>query len=85
MGNTDSNYKKREIADKIKHKLLNSLNLIHSGDDRDLRSYRVDFTKIEKKLGFSHYKSLDQAISEVITLVGKNIVLDSTAKKYTNH
>ena len=39
MGNTDSNYKKREIAEKIKSNFLDSLNLIFAGEDEDLRRY----------------------------------------------
>ena len=85
MGNTESNYKKSEIAEKIKFNFLHSLNLIFAGEDVDLRSYKVDFSKIENNLGFRHSKSLEQAISEILTLVDKKIVLDSNAKKYTNH
>ena len=50
LGNTNANMKKREIAEIIKNKFLPNVNLEYSGEDQDLRSYKVDFTKIDTKL-----------------------------------
>ena len=47
LGNTDAN-RKKEVAEIIKEKFLPEIKLKYIGKDEDLRSYRVDFSKLEK-------------------------------------
>ena len=85
LGNTINNIKKIEIANIIKKKFIPELEVIQNENDPDLRSYRVDFTKIEKTLDFKLEKTLDGAIEELISLVRNSLVDDFNDKKYRNH
>jgi nucleoside-diphosphate-sugar epimerase len=85
LGNTDNNFTKSEVAERIKSKLLDNLEVEYEGQDKDLRSYKVDFSKIEEKLKFKLQKSLDLAIDELIFAISNNLFLDPDNKKYRNH
>ena len=85
LGNTVNNVKKKEIANIIKEKFLPDLEIINNEDDPDLRSYRVDFTKIEKRLDFKLEKTLEDAIEELTLLVKNSLVEDFNSAKYRNH
>ena len=65
LGNTENNVKKKEIAEIIKNNFMPQLDIIYQNEDEDLRSYRVDFSKIEKSLNFRLQKPLDKAIEEL--------------------
>ena len=85
LGNTNANMKKKEIAEIIKNKFLPNVNLKYSGEDQDLRSYKVDFTKIEKKLNFKLEKNIEQAIDELLFSLKNKMFADPEHKKYRNH
>ena len=85
LGNTINNIKKKDIANIIKEKFINDLEIINQENDPDLRSYRVDFTKIEKTLDFKLEKTLEKAIEELILLVRNSLVDDFDSAKYRNH
>jgi nucleoside-diphosphate-sugar epimerase len=85
LGNTNANMKKREIAEIIKNKFLPNVNLEYSGEDQDLRSYKVDFTKIETKLNFKLEKSIEEAIDELLLSLKNKMYSDPENKKYRNH
>lgn len=84
MGNIEANYRKSKIAEIIKYKYIPDLELEYEGEDQDLRSYRVDFSKIEKTLNFKLSKILSEAIYELIRLVDERIVIGINNKKYGN-
>ena len=84
MGNTNANYRKSEIAEIIKNNFLPNLKLEYEGKDEDLRSYRVDFTKIENRLGFKLSKTLEEAICELILMVSEKVLNDFGNPKYGN-
>ena len=85
VGNTDTNFRKYEIAEIIKNNYLPDLKVEFGGEDQDLRSYRVDFSKIEKHLNYKLAKTLDDAIGELIILVDKKVATDLDSPKYRNH
>ena len=85
LGNTVNNIKKRDIAEIIKDNLIPDLEISHNEEDPDLRSYRVDFSKIEKTLDFKLQKTLEEAIKELFFLVKNSLVDDFNSKKYRNH
>ena len=57
LGNTKDNKKKSDVAEIIKNKFIPDLKIKYSGKDQDLRSYKVDFSKIEKILDFKLEKN----------------------------
>ena len=85
LGNTVNNVRKSEIADIIKTKFLPDLKIIRGNEDQDLRSYRVDFSKIENLLDFKLEKTLEEAIHELINLVKNKLVDDFDNLKFRNH
>ncbi len=85
LGNTHANMKKKEIAEIIKNKFLPNINLKYSGEDKDLRSYKVDFSKIENKLNFKLEKNIEKAVDELLFTLKNKIFSDPENKKYRNH
>ena len=85
LGNTSNNYRKSQIAEIIKSKFIPELEIKYEGEEEDLRSYKVDFSKIESELGFDLQKTLEQAIFELISLIDNNIISDIYGDKYKNH
>ena len=85
MGNTESNFQKIEIANIIKNKFLQNLKIISHKEDSDLRSYKVDFSKIKQKLDFNLEKSLEQSIEELIYICNHKLIEDYNHIKYRNH
>ena len=61
------------------------LDIIYQNEDEDLRSYRVDFSKIEKSLNFRLQKPLDKAIEELFYLCSNELISDYESIKYRNH
>ena len=56
-----------------------------SGDDQDLRSYKVDFSKIEKNLDFKLEKNLEESIEELIFSVKNELFVDLNNPKFKNN
>jgi nucleoside-diphosphate-sugar epimerase len=85
LGNTHANMKKKEIAEIIKNKFLPNVNLKYSGEDQDLRSYKVDFSKIENKLNFKLEKNIEKAVDELLFTLKNKFFSDPENRKYRNH
>lgn len=85
LGNTKDNRQKSEVAKIIKEKFLPDLKISYLGEDQDLRSYKVDFSKIEKFLNFKLEKSLEDSISELIYSIQNKLFIDLDNSKYRNH
>ena len=85
LGNTENNVRKKEIAEIIKDRFINNLEINYADEDPDLRSYRVDFSKIEKTLDFKLEKNLENAIGELISLVKNKLILNPNDSSYGNH
>lgn len=85
LGNTNANLQKKEIAEIIKNKFLPNIDLQYSGQDQDLRSYRVDFSKIEKKLNFKLEKNITNAIEELLFCLKNKLFYNPEDKKFRNH
>ena len=84
MGNANANYRKSEVVEIIKNKYMPDLKVEYGGEDQDLRSYRVDFSKIENALHFKLSKTLDEAIHELIELINEKILVDLDDQKFRN-
>jgi nucleoside-diphosphate-sugar epimerase len=83
LGQTEGNYRKREIGDALV-RFVPDLEVKYEGIDRDLRSYRVDFGKIRRQLGFTLTKSLDEAIGDILRLFEHRVVADPKSPEYHN-
>jgi len=84
LGASESNYRKGEIGEIIKEKFIPSLELEYRDTDSDTRSYRVDFTKIRDRLGFTSSKTLEQAIGDVYVSLSSGMIQDPFDQEYRN-
>ena len=72
-GSNDQNFVKRDIASFVERALPNiTVTVLDSVDDR--RSYRVDFTKLEKLVGFKRRYSVKDGIAELIAAFRSGII-----------
>ena len=70
-GSTKNNFTKQMIIKRIsKYLKTNNIRYLDKGKDR--RNYRVDFSKVNKKLGFKIKYSIDYGIKEIIDWLKKN-------------
>ena len=65
-----------KIAEKVKHQLGEHAEIQHKATD-DLRSYRVDSSKILSKIGFKPSYSVEDSISELKTAFSNGKFIDS--------
>lgn len=84
LGGVNGNYRKREIGEIIKNKYMPELQLEIGHSDPDLRSYCVDFSKINTKLGFALSKTLDEAIGDLFQLLRLKIITEYETPVYHN-
>ena len=84
LGATEANYRKGEIGEIIKKQFIPDLELEYGGTDQDLRSYRVDFSKIENRFGFTLSKTLEEAIGDILQMLETGIVGDVHSSEYKN-
>jgi len=68
VGSTDQNFRKEQIVHK----------------DEDPRDYRVDFSKIQNRLGFEAGRTVEDGIAEVAMIVRKKIIEDYDSPRYRN-
>jgi nucleoside-diphosphate-sugar epimerase len=84
LGGVDGNSRKREIGEIIKESYMPDVQLVILDSDSDVRSYRVDFTKIANALGFTLSKTLRQAVGDLFQLFTNKIIVDSDNARYRN-
>ena len=84
VGTNEDNYTVREIAQKVEQIVPNSSITYAENANKDLRSYKVDFSKIKQVLGYETKWSLDKAIKEIYDLlkIKKFTEEDFKDKKY---
>ena len=70
-GSTTNNFTKQMIIQRIL-KYIKTKNIRYLDKGKDRRNYRVDFSKVNKKLGFKIKYSIDYGINEIIDWLKKN-------------
>ena len=84
LGSNNENFQKIQIAEIIKNKFINDLTIEIVNNDPDLRSYKVNFNKIQKILNYSPEKTIDRAIGELFFSLKNNIYQDVDSSIYRN-
>lgn len=74
-GTNSQNYTKEEVVEMIVE-LLPDLKVHYATDIDDKRNYRVDFSKLEKTIGFSPTKTVKDGINELIFCLRNGILTD---------
>lgn len=85
LGTLDGNKRKIDIAEIIKKNYIPDLEIKRLGKDQDLRSYRVDFSKLEKAINFKSDRNLENAIGELVFSIKNNLFGDVNRKQFKNH
>ena len=83
VGNTNENYQKKMIVDEIK-KVLPDAKIQYVSRTEDPRDYRVNFSKIEKQIGFKISRKVPDGIREIIQAVNEGFILNPDDQKYKN-
>ncbi|MBI5597127.1 MAG: SDR family NAD(P)-dependent oxidoreductase [Elusimicrobia bacterium] len=84
LGGNAGNHQKRQIGEILKNRFFPELELEYGGLDKDLRSYRVDFTKIETHLGFRISRTLEECVGDIIELLANGLVKDPKSPEFSN-
>lgn len=84
VGANSENYRISELGVLIKE-IMPGVKIKTLKDTNDKRSYKVDFTKIEKKLGFKSKKNIKYGIVEIKNAIKNREIVDLEKKEYYNH
>jgi nucleoside-diphosphate-sugar epimerase len=83
VGSTEENYQKGQIMEEI-IKIVPGAKASYVEKNEDPRDYRVDFTKIKSKLGFTITKTVPDGIREIYRIVGTGLISDPFDTKFSN-
>jgi nucleoside-diphosphate-sugar epimerase len=83
VGNTKENYQKKMIVEEIK-KFIPGAQVKYVTKTEDPRDYRVDFTKIEKQLGFEITRKVTDGVQEIMQAVKEGFIVNPDDLKYRN-
>jgi nucleoside-diphosphate-sugar epimerase len=83
IGGNRLNFTLQQVGEMI-HKLVPGSELLELGTNSDRRNYRVDFSKVEKMVGYSPKWKLEDGITQVITAIRDGVVSDYNLPAYSN-
>jgi nucleoside-diphosphate-sugar epimerase len=84
VGSNANNHTIREVG-QIVHSLVPQAELLDLPADGDRRNYRVNFDKIERKLGFRAAWSVQQGVQQVITALTSGRISNWQDSRYNNY
>ena len=84
LGYNNENYEKIEIASLVKDKFFKNINLEIVKKDLDLRSYRLNFDKMEKYFNLKPHTDILIESAKIIENFEKELYGDVDHKKYYN-
>lgn len=85
VGDTEENYQKETLVQMIVRELGEGhADVVYVQKDEDPRDYRVDFTKIQRTLGFSLTRRVTDGIREIANAIRTGIIADPDNKLYRN-
>jgi len=83
VGNSNENYTKKMLVDLISEYIANT-NVKYVHKDEDPRDYKVDFSKINKILGYNTTRTVKDGVKEIIKILKNEIILNPYDKIYQN-
>ncbi|GAB4471767.1 MAG: hypothetical protein Kow00124_09180 [Anaerolineae bacterium] len=83
VGSNEQNYTIRQVAEIIKG-IIPEAEVVESGQDSDLRNYRVSFNKIQRTIGFTPIWTVEQGVLQVLDAIRSGRVEDYQSPKYSN-
>jgi nucleoside-diphosphate-sugar epimerase len=83
VGSTEMNYRVTEIAHQVRNAISKNIDILTIPDDKDKRSYRVDFSKINKVLGFVVCHSIADTVTQLYRLLESGKIDAKDPRWYT--
>lgn len=83
VGSNEQNYTIRQIGEII-HDFIPTARIVNKGDDVDRRNYWVNFSRINRTLGFKPKWTVDQGVEQVMDAIQSGKVSDYKDAKYSN-
>jgi nucleoside-diphosphate-sugar epimerase len=83
VGSNEQNYTIGQIGDII-HQAVPEAQMIHQGEDVDLRNYWVNFNKVRRDLGFKPQWTVSKGVDQVMEAIRSGKVSDYRDAKYSN-
>jgi len=83
VGDTSENYQKKMLADEML-KVMPDADIQYVDKNEDPRDYRVDFSKIHDRLGFTITKRVPDGIREIHDILKDGVISDPDSTKYRN-
>ncbi len=83
VGNTHENYSKRMLMEEIQ-KQIDDVKVVYVDKTEDPRDYKVNFSKIERELGYTITKTVPDGIREIKKIITSGLIEDSFAQKFRN-
>lgn len=81
VGSNEQNYQIATLANLIQQKLPN-VSVIHNETNKDARSYKVDFSRIAKDLGFKVNYGVFDAVDEIYTAFKMGVIKNMNEDVY---
>jgi nucleoside-diphosphate-sugar epimerase len=83
VGDNDENYQKQAIVDLIVERIPDA-DLSYVEKTEDPRDYRVDFSKIQNRLGFEISRTVPGGIDEIKYIIDNGFIQDPEDERYYN-
>jgi nucleoside-diphosphate-sugar epimerase len=83
IGGNRLNFTLQQVGEMI-HKLVPGSELLELGTNADRRNYRVDFSKVERMVGYAPKWRLEDGITQVIHAIRDGVVSDYNLPAYSN-
>lgn len=83
VGDSDNNYTLESVGKMIQERIPDA-ELLEMGQDGDRRNYRVDFSKIQKYLGYKSKWSVAAGVEQVIEAIDSGKVTSYSDAKFSN-
>ena len=83
VGSNEQNFTINQIAELVKDKVVSAKVQVNA-DDTDARNYRVDFSKIRNRLGFTPHWNVESGIQQVLEAIANGDVTDYSDSRYSN-
>lgn len=83
VGDTNENYQKKMIVDEIL-KIVPDAQIKYVHKDEDPRDYRVNFSKIQRELGYNITKTVPDGLHEIYSILFNGLLADPYSPNYRN-
>ena len=83
VGDTKENYQKKMIVEEIL-KIVPDAKIKYIHKDEDPRDYRVNFSKIQKALGYTITKTVPDGLREIHSILTDGLITNSNSPHYRN-